>query len=189
MSLEDQIEEGARFAPTFKPSQIGDGLKGEVLAISERQATEMQSGKPLFDKNGKERMEIVVTIASHYRDWEKVAKVPEDLETKKPQPTSDDVGERNIYMKDSNRTELQKAIVKAFKAEGRVAQDLEDIVGGVVAAKFDRELDVNQPSKLKLWAFQAQAPLEPGLEQQIEGGADEPEAEQSSVGADGPAPF
>lgn len=184
MALKDQIEEGARFAPTFKPSGIGDGLKGEVLAISERQAKKFNSEDLLFDKNGNPRMEIVVTIASHYRNWEKVAKVPTDRETEKEMPPSEDIGERNIYMKDSNRTELQKAIVAAIPD----AESIDDIVGGVLAAKFDKELDVNQPSKLKLWAFQAEAPKGASLASQIEGEAPA-EAPAPAESADTQPPF
>lgn len=184
MALKDQIEEGARFAPTFKPVGIGDGLKGEVLAISERQASNI-AGEPLFDKNGKKRMEIVVTIATHYRDWAKVAKVPKDRETNQELPASDDNGERNIYMKDSNRTELQKAIVKAIPD----AEGIEDLVGGVLAAKHHKELDVGQPSKLRLWQFEAEAPKGASLASQID--EDEAPAETPAAKAEEPvdAPF
>lgn len=185
MALKDQIEEGARFAPTFKPTGIGDGLKGKVLAISERQARSYDDDSLLFDKNGKPRMEVAVTIASHYRNWEKVAKVPKDQETQQELPASEDVGERNIYMKDSNRTELQKAIVAAIPD----AEGIEDIVGGVLAAKYDKDINVGKKSPMKGWAFQAEAPKGASLASQIEDEAPAEAAEAPAPAGDTSPPF
>ena len=164
MGLKDQIEEGTHFAPTFKPTGIGDGLKGEIIAITERQARSYDEDAPLFDKNGNPRMEVVVTIASHYRNWDKVAKVPTDRETKEELPASDDNGERNIYMKDSNRQELLKAIVDVIPD----AENLNAAIGGVLAAKYSKDLNTGKRSPMKVWAFQFEAPKGGTLADQID---------------------
>lgn len=183
MGLKDQIQEGAHFAPTFKPAGIGDGLKGEIIAISERQARDYNTDEPLFDKNGNARLEVVVTIASHYRNWDKVAKVPTDRETKQELPASDDNGERNIYMKDSNRQELLKVVVDQIPD----AEDWDAAIGGILAAKHDKDLDVGKKSPMKLWAFQFEAPKGATLADQIdEAPATEAPATDSSDSAQPP---
>ena len=164
MGLKDQIQEGAHFAPTFKPAGIGDGLKGEIIAITERQARSYDEDAPLFDKNGNARMEVVVTIASHYRNWDKVSTVPTDRETKQERPVSEDNGERNIYMKDSNRQELLKAVTKVMPDAG----EWSDIIGGTLAAKYEKDLDVGKKSPMKVWAFQFEAPKGGTLADQID---------------------
>lgn len=184
MALKDQIDEGTHFAPTFKPAGIGDGLKGEVIAIVERQARSYDDDSLMFDKNGKPRLELVITIASHYRNWEKVAKIPTDLETKAELPASEDNGERNIYMKDSNRTAVQKAIVAAIPD----AESVEDIVGGVLAAKYEKDVNVGKKSPMKAWAFEAEAPKPSGLADQVaeESGEQSEAAPAKDAGTDPP---
>lgn len=183
MGLKDQIQEGAHFAPTFKPAGIGDGLKGEIIAITERQARSYDEDAPLFDKNGNPRMEVVVTIASHYRNWDKVAKVPTDRETKQETPVSEDNGERNIYMKDSNRQELLKAVVAVMPD----IEEWSDAIGGTLAAKHDKDLDVGKRSPMKVWAFQFEAPKGGSLADQID---EKPEESPATAPAgDTEAPF
>jgi hypothetical protein len=109
--------QGGGGAPSFKFSQDGDTVQGEVVHMEARQQTDMESGKPLFFDDGTPRMQLVVTLQTTLRGWQGVTTIPTDKDANGndvPRDPSRDDGKRRIYVK----SKMQHALMEALRATG-----------------------------------------------------------------------
>jgi hypothetical protein len=97
--------------PSFKFENPGDQVAGEVLDMQAHQKTKIGTNEPMFDKNGKPLMQLVVTLQTQLQGWAGVApdKVPTDAETN--QQLQDD-GKRRIYLWYTLRDAVMEALAK-----------------------------------------------------------------------------
>lgn len=103
-------------SPSAKFDNIGDAVRGEILAVETKQQTDLD-GKPKFWDDGNPMWQVVVTLQTDERDPE----------------IGDDEGKRNVYLKGSNKyASTSKAVADAVRAAG--AAKLE--VGGTLALQY-----------------------------------------------------
>jgi hypothetical protein len=103
---------GGAGAPSAKFDTVGRTYKGTIVKSEVRQQIDMDTDEPEFWKDGKPKMQAVITIQTDEID-----------------PTiEDDDGQRRLFVKGN----MQKAIREAVKAAGCSRLD----VGGVLAVRY-----------------------------------------------------
>ena len=176
---EDSKASGGILAASFKPTAVGDGFKGEVLGWRETGMTKFGSDEPLLDKNGNVINQYVVTVQTHFRNWDRTAK-PLEADGK-PLPPEEDDGKRNVYIKYATNTGEAARAVKAAMPE---ADDLSDAIGGTLMGKLAEERPTTKGNPFMVWEYRFEAPPKAGGFTQA---AAEPEQPQAAEPAPAPA--
>lgn len=125
-------------APTAKFPTIGTTVKGVVESLEVTQQTDI-NGTLLFWPNGKEKMQVVVTLKTDESD---------------PAIDEDD-GSRRLFVKGY----MQNAVRDALKAANSRLE-----VGGTLAVKFDHEVPPTKPGHSATKMYVAQ--YKPGVASQ-----------------------
>lgn len=183
---QDSTGGGGVYAPSFKPRAMNDGFKGEVVAWREEQAKKYKSEEFETLSDGTPLRQYVITVQTHFRDWDRCAKIPLD-EDGKEKPASEDDGLRNVYVpnqKSSNFREVAKAVVDAIPD----ADDLSDAVGGILMGKWVDEVDTGKGNPYRIYEYRFEALRKP-KESSFQAAAGGSEDASSGDTADaGPAP-
>jgi hypothetical protein len=102
------------WAASFKFDQVGSGLLGIIThwrAVPK--TTTGDNPQQRHDKNGKPLWQHLVILQTDLRNWQGVARIPTDRETKQPLPPQADDGKRAIYLWYTLRDAVQEAVVAA----------------------------------------------------------------------------
>lgn len=180
---------GGTFAPSFKANGLGDGFKGEIIDWRKEQSKKYKSDDFEFLANGDPKMQYVITVLTHFRNWDRCAKVPTDQETGRELPPSEDDGKRNVYIanqKSSNFGDVARAVI----AELPEADDFRDAIGGVLAGKFVEEIDTGKGNPYQKYEYRFEAPKkEGGLQEAASSDEAEEKIEPKQDAEDVAAPF
>lgn len=152
----------AKGAPSFKFKETGSLVRGKVVDtfqtfvthVQDVKGTDIKKGDPKLDSKQRKQPQLNVTLQTSLRNWEDVARIPED-EDGKQLPPEEDTGLRRIYVKHRMITAIREAL-EAAKAPGLKLQK-----GGDLAVKKTGEEDIGQMNGLPLYAAKYAAP-EPG---------------------------
>ena len=160
--------------PTAKFDRVNDAVEGEIVNVESAQQTDLESGAPLTWKDGRPKMQVIITLQTNDRDSQ----------------IEDDDGRRKLYAK----FKLLQAVQAAMR-EGRHDPRM-SMVGGwlrVVHTGTERPR-VRGHNGAKLYSAQYRPPANPvplDSSQVAPRGHDAPrEAPRSSGGGyqDGPPP-
>lgn len=113
-SVTDFLTGGGGKSASFK--DVGDTIKGTVVAAEMRQQIDIDTGKPATWDNGDPKMQAVITLQTEDRD------------------DADDDGIRNLYVKGSKKPESQSLAAALAAAIKKAGAPLD--VGGTLACRY-----------------------------------------------------
>jgi hypothetical protein len=129
---------GREGAPSAKLKDLKDFIKGTIVDLYEVPNIPFGKTEAVKNDDGSEQMQLVIVLQTDYRNWDKVAKVPEG-EDGSAKPVSEDKGLRAVYV--PKFTNIYGALGKAIKKAdakrceigggfGIVVEDLEEVGKG-----------------------------------------------------------
>lgn len=129
---------GREGAPSAKLKDLKDFIKGTIVDLYEVPNVPFGKTEAVKNDDGSEQMQLVIVLQTDYRNWDKVAKVPEG-EDGSAKPVSEDKGLRAVYV--PKFTNIYGALGKAIKKAdakrceigggfGIVVEDLEEVGKG-----------------------------------------------------------
>lgn len=118
-------------------TQVGGKIVGEILSMAKQDQKDFVTGDPIPDGKGGNKQELKVVLQTEYRNWDKVAKVPED-DDKKPMADSEDDGRRAIYVRGWMIGAIGDAVKKATGNPGGPK------VGGKLGVKVTELVDTTK---------------------------------------------
>ena len=106
-SLEDILGGSAAPALSFKDAKVGDSFTGIVTHAEVAQVRDYESGQPKFWDDGNPQLQVILTLATDYRDPAK----PEDEGERKAYLPGQKLAALKAALKEINRTTVQKGDV------------------------------------------------------------------------------
>jgi hypothetical protein len=153
--------------------ELGNTVKGEIVDKYLIDYVKVGEKDPEKDNDGNVIKQLVLVVQTEHRNWEAVAKIPENKDGKK-RPAEEDDGRRAVYFR--KFTNIYAALGEAVKASGVDNPRVHPAVGGKVAIQFYKEEDTGKPSKLKHFRAKYEPPA-PTTE--ADQSWDEPSAEEA----------
>lgn len=132
MSTNEQFDDffaggGGEFAPSFKfkngsgpggNTEVGGGVIGTILSMTRQDQTKQGGNDKIPDGKGGFKQQVQIILQTDLRNWDKVAKIPTDAETKAELPASEDDGRRAIYVKGWMTGAIGDAVLASTGAKG-----------------------------------------------------------------------
>ena len=182
---------GGAGAPSIKMSDVNDGVIGVIETQFRTEAKEFGTDKVKLDrKTGEPVMQLVVILATNFRNWDRVAKVPlidKDDKSKGTKDPSEDDGRRAVYIEPW--TNLHAAVGKAIQEGAGAKGPLRD--GGTLGVKITELRDTGKGNPLKIFAAQYTPPAASGGdffgEEKTQGGSGDASASAAAPAAAAPA--
>lgn len=146
----DAVASSGVGGPSFKFSEVGDTVTGEIVAINGMDVTVYGSNPPRVKEvsPGVPARQMVVTLKTDLRNWDRVAKLPTNQDGSAQAPAEDE-GLRNLYAQVTGEGSkaLATSIGRAVQAAGKTGAPE---VGGrlQVVLKELRPTNKGNPAKL-----------------------------------------
>jgi hypothetical protein len=121
---------GGRGAPSYFFTPEAPAVRGTIVDMQARQRTEVGTGVPKFNKDGKPQMQLEVTLQTDLRGWQGVKpdKIPSQTNPQTgqsfPLPPEHDDGKRRVYVWYTLRDALQEAMQEAGVQQPKVGDML-----------------------------------------------------------------
>lgn len=163
-AFEDFFEGGGgEFAPSLKfklgngpggNTEVGGGVIGTIVSMTQQDQTKQGGTEKVPDGKGGFKKQVQVILQTDLRNWDKVAKVPLDADTKQPLPASEDDGRRAIYVKGWMTGAIGDAVAKATGGATKVPQ-----IGGKLGVKVIELVPTDKGNPYPKYEAQYQAPV------------------------------
>lgn len=152
-SFFDTHSGGGGGAPSFKHTNVGDTVSGEIVSMREMDQTHYSgplAGQPIADeKRGGNKKQLQVVLRTELRNWQGCE--PSKDQDGNPEPASNDEGMRAIYV----RGWMIGAVADAVRAAGAKYPE----VGGTLAVRLIEAHDTKKQNPKKYDArYKAPAP-------------------------------
>ena len=118
---------GGEFAPSLKfkngsgpggNTEVGGGVIGTIVSMTKQDQTKQGGNEKIPDGKGGFKQQVQIILQTDLRNWDKVAKIPTDAETKQELPASEDDGKRAIYVKGWMTGAIGDAVLAATGQKG-----------------------------------------------------------------------
>lgn len=177
-SFFDTHSGGGGGAPSFKHTNVGDTVSGEIVSMREMDQTHFsgpKQGQPIYDeKKGTVKKQLQVVLATSLRNWDGVSRTPTDQDGN-PEPPSNDDGARAIYV----RGWMTGAVLDAVRAKGEKFPR----VGGRLAVQLTEAHDKQKQNPKKYRAKYEPPAAGAGMFEEAAVQADAQQAAQQSQSA------
>ena len=170
-----------RLSASARLKDKGDLVKGEVVDQFEIDYVPFGKKDPAKDeRTGETIKQLVIVLQTSHRNWENVARIPEDAD-ENPRPPEQDEGFRAVYVRKYTNihSAFGEALRNASTKAGRKVRVENGGTLGVRVADLDESTIKTKGNAKKVHQVYYEPPAQPAASDSFFGGGDQPAASQA----------